>query len=72
MLTKTHAGWIAFGTSILLSIEASVARWFPAHTSAGSEATEIAALLAFAAAAFGISAYEARSPVVKPEETPKA
>lgn len=65
-LNKTHAGWLALGTSIALSVEAAVARWYPLHTSAGSEATEIAALLAFAAAAFGVSAYEGRKPDAKP------
>jgi hypothetical protein len=58
MNSKTKAGWLALVSSVLLAAEASVARWFPLHTAAGSEALIIASLLAFAAAAFGVSAYE--------------
>ena len=57
---RTRAGWLALTTALGLSLEASVARWFPAHTAAGSEGVIIASLLGFAAAAFGISAWAGR------------
>lgn len=46
---------------VSLSVEAAVARLYPS-TASGTEATIIAALLAFAAAAFGVSAYENKKP----------
>jgi hypothetical protein len=55
---KAAAGWLALTTALGLAIDAAVARWHPASTAVGSESAVIAALLAFAAAAFGISAYE--------------
>ena len=58
-MTKMAAGWIAFVVAVLLSLEAAVARLFPS-TASGTEATIIAALLAFAAASFGVSAYEGK------------
>lgn len=61
IMTKTAAGWIALITAVSLSIEAAVARLYPS-TASGTEATIIAALLAFAAAAFGVSAYENKKP----------
>lgn len=62
MNTKTHAGWVALVTSVALSVEAAVARLFPDHSSSGSEAAIIASLLAFAAMAFGVAAYEDKAP----------
>lgn len=55
---KIIAGWIALAFVLGLALEAAVARWFPLRTSEGSEAIIISGLLAFAAASFGISAYE--------------
>lgn len=56
---KTYAGWAALVIALSLSLEAAVARLYPS-TASGSEAIIISALLAFSAAAFGISAYEAK------------
>lgn len=55
---KTYAGWAALIVGLVLSIIAAAARWFPTSTSI-NEAVIITSLLAFSAAAFGISAYEA-------------
>jgi hypothetical protein len=56
---KAIAGWVALTLASLLAIIATVARWFPATSTSSNEAIIISSLLAFAAAAFGISAYEA-------------
>lgn len=58
MTHKSAAGWTALVTALGLAVDAAVARWHPHDTAVGSEAIIISALLAFAAAAFGISAYE--------------
>lgn len=55
---KTYAGWTALLFALVLAVAASVARWYPERTAPGTEAIIISGLLAFAAAAFGISAYE--------------
>ena len=55
---RYRAGWASLVAALLLAVEASVARWFPAHTSAGSEGVVIASLLGFAAAAFGLASYK--------------
>lgn len=54
---RKRAGWAALIAALALALEASVARWFPAHTSAGSESLVITALLAFAAASFGMTSF---------------
>lgn len=56
---KMYAGWAALLFALVLSVEAAIARWYPTNTAAGNEALIITSLLAFAAAAFGVSAYEA-------------
>jgi len=60
-MTKHTAGWAALITALGLSVEAAAARLHPS-TASGTEATIITALLAFAAASFGVSAYEGRKP----------
>ncbi len=59
MKHKIIAGWLALTIAIILSTDAAIARWYPERTAPGNEAIVIAALLSFAATAFGISAYEA-------------
>ena len=57
---KLVAGWLSFGTALLLAVEASVARWFPHTFTKINESIIISGLLAFAGAAFGIHAYESK------------
>jgi hypothetical protein len=57
-MIKQLAGSAALILALALSIDAAIARWYPASTTSGTEATIIASLLAFAAASLGISAYE--------------
>lgn len=62
MKNKVIAGWVSLALAIALSSDAAIARWYPERTAPGTEAVIISALLAFAAAAFGISAYESTRP----------